>query len=260
MVILISLTAFSCGSSSDKSKAATDSKVVVTKSGNDYTEAYANRSPAISDPFELHDVLVKEDNIAITVAYPGGCRKHNFEIIWDGNIKYGNPPAISLIVIHDSNGDSCEAYIIETLHFTIRDLPENITIAETAVGVSSGYSADDSAGYSGDEYDFIFEESDTCNTVVEAKRAVCGVGLYQDLWFSLGDSIGTGIEGYYFNNFLQPVDIDPFLSSFVPVEGEKYLIGGRIETDNPYNDVPVCLAYPGPSVPIKITCIQHIEQ
>ena len=34
----------------------------------------------------------------------------------------------------------------------------------------------------------------------------------------------------------------------------------RIAKDNAFNDVPVCLAYPGPSIPIKITCIQHIEQ
>jgi hypothetical protein len=260
MVILASLMAFSCDKSSDKSKAVADSETVLTKSGDDYTEAYANRSSEISSPFELQNVSVSDDNVEITVAYSGGCKKHNFEIIWDENINFGNPPVINLIVIHHANGDACEAYIKEDLKFNVSDLMDNISTEEFSMDVSSGYSPDDSVVYSGDEYDFGFQESDACDTIVEAKRAICGVGLYQNLWFSLGDNINTGIEGYTFNKFLQPVDIDSSLSSFVPVEGEKYRIGGRIIKDHNYDDVPVCLAYPGPSIPIKITCIQHIEQ
>lgn len=260
MVILASLMAFSCGTSSDNSGSAAGSETVLTKSGSDYAHAYADRSPATSSPFELKSISVKDNNVEITVAYSGGCKKHNFEIIWDENVDFGNPPVINLIVIHNANGDACEAYITEDLTFSLSGLMGNVSTGDFSFDVSSGYSPDDSIVYSGDKYDFSFQESDTCNTVVEAKRAVCGVGLYQDLWFALGDNISAGIEGYYFNKFLQPVDINPALAAFVPVEGEKYLIGGRIEKNNKYNDVPVCLAYPGPSIPIKITCIQHIEQ
>jgi hypothetical protein len=260
MILLASLMIISCDKSSDESNAVVKSEIVLSKNGEDYAAAYTNRSPAISSPFDLQDISVKGDNVELTVAYSGGCKKHNFEIIWDDKIDSGNPAVINMIVIHHDNDDICEANIKENLKFTVADFLDNIVIKEYSVDVSSGYSPDDSIVYSGSEYDFNFEESDTCNTIVEAKRAICGIGLYQDLWFALEDQISAGIEGYYFNKYLQPVDIAPSLSAFVPVAGEKYLIGGRIAKDNAFNDVPVCLAYPGPSIPIKITCIQHIEQ
>ena len=259
MIILASLIAFSCDKATDKPSDVMKSEVVVNKSGDDYTKAYTNRSPEISDPFELQNVLVKGDTVEITVAHPGGCKKHNFEIIWDGTINYGDPPVINLIVIHQANGDSCEASVTENLNFTISDLPDNVSTEGYSIDVSSGYSPGDSIVYSGDKYDFSFEESDTCNTIVEAKRAVCGVGLYQDLWFSVG-SISAGIDGYSFNKYLQPVDIDPSLAGFVPIEGKKYMIGAKIVTDHNFGNVPTCLIYPGPSIPVKIMCVQPIEQ
>ena len=260
MVMLASLMICSCSNSPDSHDAVVKSEIVLTKSGDDYAAAYDNRSPATSSPFDLKNIDVKNNSVEISVGYSGGCKKHDFEIIWDEKIDYGNPPSINLIIIHHDNGDACEAYITETLVFTGTALLGNTLSVEYAVNVSSGYSPDDFIDYSGNEYAFNFEEGDTCNTIVEAKRAICGIGLYQDLWFALEDQISAGIEGYYFNQFLQPVDVVPGLSSFVPVEGEKYLIGGRIERNNAFSDVPVCLAYPGPSIPIKITCIQHIEK
>jgi len=260
MVLLASLMICSCSKSSDNSNAVVKSEIVLTKSGDDYAAAYANRFSAISSPFDLKGITVVDNHVEISVGYSGGCRKHDFEIIWDEKVDYGNPPSINLIIIHRDNGDTCEAYITENLVFTGTALLDNILSMEYSVNVSSGYSPDDSIDYSGNEYAFNFVEGDTCNTIVEAKRAICGIGLYQNLWFALEGQISAGIEGYYFNQFLQPVDVVPGLSSFVPVEGEKYLIGGRIERNNAFSDVPVCLAYPGPSIPIKITCIQHIEE
>ena len=149
MILLASLMIISCNKSSNETNVVVKSEIVLSKSGEDYAAAYTNRSPAISSPFDLKDISVKDGNVELTVAYSGGCKKHNFEIIWDDKIDSGNPAVINLIVIHHDNDDTCEANIKENLKFTVSDLLDNIVIKEYSVDVSSGYTPDDSIVYSG---------------------------------------------------------------------------------------------------------------
>jgi hypothetical protein len=175
-------------------------------------------------------------------------------------IMYSDPPQINMVIIHNNNGDNCEAYITEVLSFELDSLIGIIGSGEVSIDGYSGWDASDSSAYEGEKLDFSFEESDTCNITVTALEAMCGWGLYNNTWFALEDSVSAGIPGYYYKKFLQPVSLVESLDGFVPVPGKKYTIGARIDNSSyTFGNGIICLAYPGPSVPVKIMCIAEVK-
>ena len=270
IISLLALITFSCNNTPAEPEDNLLSEIILTRSFSEYSDFVSNRSAESSDPFVLDSVIFNCDSISITVSYSGGCKKHTFEIIWSETFSDTEPPQTGIIIIHNSNGDACEAYITETLTFSVSDLAENLCFDSLYVSVFNGYTTADSTSSGGwdptdtvdyDDGDFnvVFTESDNCVVKVVAAHVICGVGLWDNLWLALEDSINTGVEGYYFHKYLQPVAIDASLANFVPVQGKKYLVGAWIQLDNDYMNMPVCLAYSGPSVPVKIMCIQEIN-
>ncbi len=235
------------------------SRVTLTKDASAYAAVAADRSSLSSDPLDLKGIVLKGDSVEVSVAYSGGCKQHSFEFIWNGAVAKTNPPEINLFIRHRANGDACEAYITEKLTFSVTDLLESITCPEVTFNVMNGGNSADSVTYKGDETEIRFAESDTCNVLVTASSAICGTGLYGSLWFALDDSIRAGAGNYYFHKYLQPVAISSNIRGFVPVAGKRYKIGGRIDRGNYFPDVVMCLAYPGPSVPVKIMCIKEMN-
>ena len=244
--------------------------IIVTRSSSDYLEALQNRSSDNSDPFDLISVVIKGDSVEITVAYSGGCRRHTFEVIWGGTISDTDPPATGIIILHDANGDMCEAYITETLKISMANLADDISLDTLFVNIINGGSTADSASCGGwtppfsipdgdDSYNVIFKESEYCVVKVTAAKVICGTGLYGNMWFALEESVSAGGEGSCFNKYLQPVAIDKSPDGFVPVQGKKYMIGARIQKTHDFMNIPVCLAYSGPSVPVRIMCIKEAE-
>lgn len=269
-LLAIAATLFSCKENQDDPKDSGSSELIITASSSGYSDAASNRSPEYSDPFELKDVIITGDSIKITVAYSGGCKKHTFEIIWNETLTVTTPPQTGLIILHDANGDMCEAYITETIAFCISDLSDTFSFDTLYVGILNGWSPSDSissggwdpadtTGYDNGSYEIDFPESDVCQVSVTALNAICGTGLYNNLWFALDDSISTGFENYYFHKYLQPVAIETSLSGFKPVSGKRYKIGARIQNEHDYMNIPVCLAYSGPSVPVRIMCIEELK-
>jgi len=252
-------TMISCEKEKDI-KDENSAQVVLKSSSADFLEAKSDISSETSDPFELGDVVINGNQVSVTVSYSGGCKPHTFEIIWDEVVASTNPPQINLIILHDSNDDNCEAYITETLVFELEELVGTASVSGSAVGAYSGYDDSDSAVYEGNEVEFNFVESDVCNLNVVAGNAICGWGLYGSTWFALSDSISAGTPDFYFKKYLQPVSVVSSLADFRPVVGKKYSIGARYDYSTVLNpSQPVCLAYPGPSVPVKIMCIAEIE-
>ncbi|MCX6325215.1 MAG: hypothetical protein NT144_00990 [Bacteroidia bacterium] len=260
LFIVLITTLISCKKEKSDPKNENISVIELKGSASEYSDLKSNPSSGTSDPFELGDIVINGDKVEITVSYPGGCTQHAFEIVWDETVTNSNPTTINLVIIHDAQGDICEAYITEVLTFALDDLLGSTATAGVSIDGYSGYSASDSAFCDVDKIDFYFEESDICNTTVTAKAAICGWGLYDNIWFALADSVSTGIAGFYFNRYLQPVSIDESLNAFRPVPGNKYSIGARID-NSPVNlpSTPVCMAYPGPSVPVKIMCITEVK-
>jgi hypothetical protein len=260
ILIAFSLLLVSCEKENEKTPESQTSEVNLHKSNSDFVNVMSNRSEDNSDPFELISIVFENGNVNITVAYSGGCKTHTFTVIWDEVITNSNPPGINLIITHDANGDACEAYITETLVFPLTTLIDNFLADEKLnVGAFNGWNPEDSTEYEGTAFEFKFTESDECVVNVTAREVICGNGLYDNLWFALDDSTSSGMPGYYFYNYLQPVVIDASLSGFKPVQGKKYTIGARISNENPFMNEPVCLAYSGPSIPVKIMCIKEIK-
>jgi hypothetical protein len=63
----------------------------------------------------------EKKSIEIDVAYGGGCEKHSFKLDV-GSCLESFPVQCSAKLKHNSNGDSCEAYIHQTLSFSLEEL------------------------------------------------------------------------------------------------------------------------------------------
>ena len=235
------------------------SVIILTKGQTAFNAASSDRSSAASDPFELKGIILKGDSVDVTVVYSGGCAVHSFEFIWNEAITNSNPPVIDLIIKHDANGDACKTNITETLTLGLNNLGEGVKFPDVSFSVLNGGDPDDSVKYTGNESEIKFAESDTCNTLVTARYAICGYGLYGNLYFALDDSMSAGMGNFYFHKYLQPVAISSNINGFVPVEGKRYKIGGRIDNGNYFPNAVMCMAYAGPSLPIKIMCIKAMN-
>lgn len=74
-----------------------------------------------SDAFNLINVEIEDLELLITVSYAGGCKQHEFEVIWPEAITLIYPPDFGVVLIHESNDDSCEAFLTETLVFDLKN-------------------------------------------------------------------------------------------------------------------------------------------
>lgn len=72
-----------------------------------------------SDSFHIDSVYASYDWIFCQVSYSGGCKEHIFTAVWDENIYVDSLAHISVLITHNSNGDSCEAYINDELGINI---------------------------------------------------------------------------------------------------------------------------------------------
>lgn len=268
ILLLIIAALVSCRK--EETEGISSSEIILKSSSSEFQQLFSGISPVESDPFDLKSITIEGDVAKITVAYSGGCRKHTFEIIWSESLTATNPPRTDLLIIHNANGDMCEAYITDTLIFNVSDFADTLSLGDMFVNVingsdtgeqssSGGYNPADTLSYDDGRYDVVFTQGDICLVPVTAMKVICGTGLWNNTWFALDDSVSAGIDGYYFRKYLQPVSICSCNAAFVPVPGKRYLIGARIQREHPYLAIPVCLAYSGPSEPVRITCIKELN-
>lgn len=110
------------------------------------TNGDLDQNNIISDAFDLKEVKVEDLELLITVSYAGGCKQHEFEIIWPEVITMVYPPDFGVVLMHDSNDDNCEAYLTETLVFDLEDNAlghSNQEINEMRITVVNGSDPDD---------------------------------------------------------------------------------------------------------------------
>ena len=77
-------------------------------------------SEFVRDPFEVNQVEINGNCLKINVSYSGGCAEHEFKLLWYPN-RCGTPPEM-LELVHNANGDLCEAYPSETVSFDLSQL------------------------------------------------------------------------------------------------------------------------------------------
>ncbi|MBI2499105.1 hypothetical protein HYV88_02585 [Candidatus Woesearchaeota archaeon] len=75
-----------------------------------------------NDVFDLKEVSINGDILSVIASYGGGCKGHKFTLTWDGGFMKSVPPQSNLFLYHNSNGDSCEAYITQTFNFDLTPL------------------------------------------------------------------------------------------------------------------------------------------
>lgn len=80
-----------------------------------------------SDPFQLNGLRNDSTMLMIDVSYSGGCEAHDFELIWPEVITMVYPPRYAVILNHDANDDSCEAYLSSTLYFDLSQYELGLT-------------------------------------------------------------------------------------------------------------------------------------
>lgn len=228
--------------------------------GGDVTEAPVSINPdhyrrienalysenPLSDPYTILSFERVGTLLFVEVQYAGGCEKHNFALIGTGQW-YDQPDIIPFLLVHDANGDLCEALITETLVF-------DFSIWDAAASNPDFHryriiNASDAGNQKNDRPSITVTQSENCVENVTAEPAICGIGLYDNLWLKLDNG-----------DFLQPVGIADAYKDFVIEEGKRYRVGVTIldELPAPYNMMAVCAGWPGPNEPAYINCIEEI--
>ncbi|MGB3850671.1 MAG: hypothetical protein WA958_11935 [Tunicatimonas sp.] len=75
-----------------------------------------------SDPFKLESVSAEGTIVTAVVRYGGGCEEHRFSVYWNGVATKSIPPQMMVDVHHDDRGDTCEAYLTDTVRFDAKEL------------------------------------------------------------------------------------------------------------------------------------------
>ena len=73
-----------------------------------------------TDAFRLESAAVNGDVLAIEVSYAGGCRNHEFLLRASRSFQVvADSVRLEVALIHNANGDPCEAYLTEQIRFDL---------------------------------------------------------------------------------------------------------------------------------------------
>lgn len=86
--------------------------------------------PHKSAPFDITRAAIHGDNLEVLVTSAGGCENHTYSVFWDGKFRDDHSPSVELFIVHDDNGDICEALVSDQVLFDLS--PVKIAFAENA--------------------------------------------------------------------------------------------------------------------------------
>ena len=95
-----------------------DQSVVMADST--YSDSYDETQ---SDPFVINAARIVGPDLEIDVSYSGGCKTHGFQLIWPEAILTIYPYQFAFYLSHQAYGDTCEAWVSETLIIELGDNP-----------------------------------------------------------------------------------------------------------------------------------------
>ena len=132
-VLVATLLMTSCSNGLTENTPEKDSDKQILRNQNVYesTMLELQQNDIQSDAFSLHEVTIANQVLKIKVSYSGGCAEHSFQIIWPEVITMIYPPDFGVVLMHDSNGDACEAYFTETLVFELDS--NQLALSEQAI-------------------------------------------------------------------------------------------------------------------------------
>jgi len=76
----------------------------------------------IGDNFSLNSTSREGQYLSVNVSYSGGCKNHDFNILWNEAISKSNPPSTTILITHDANDDNCESYLTEIVIIDLKEL------------------------------------------------------------------------------------------------------------------------------------------
>lgn len=132
------------GNSNLASVADSVSEVVLRINKDVFDTINSNRlnNKSEGNSFTIKNSKREGDFIQIELSYSGGCKKHTFEIIWDGLVYTDDPCHINLLLVHRGNNDNCEAFITETIFVNLKELIGEVTYKdECAYNIFSTYNS-----------------------------------------------------------------------------------------------------------------------
>ncbi len=75
--------------------------------------------------FTINSASIEKDTIIINISYPGGCGKHSFDLIWNGNLVKTLPVKAPIYIRHISEAESCSDMLNATLYFDLSALKKS---------------------------------------------------------------------------------------------------------------------------------------
>ena len=137
-VLIMAIVGYSCTSTEcclpEPTSFGTTTTIINSQDEYDEILARIQSNELVSDPFELDSLYVENGLANIIVQFSGGCREHDFALVWSESMSLHNPPQVYAILLHEDNDDMCEAYPTEILEFDLNDNPFNYD-AETMSGL-----------------------------------------------------------------------------------------------------------------------------
>lgn len=196
----------------DSSLDATNS---ITENRINYNFDSFDRSNQPNDPFRIVGITPSGVEWKVIVEYSGGCNEHSFYTWWEEDFFSEDPLQAGFSLSHDSNGDACEAVIRDTLVLNMekvvgRDfLKASITIVNARSQRRVNVDADLAR----------IAQTGSCELAASIESNTCGLGIWDDQWLLLKDSIGAKGKVW-----IIPVKNDAGISLDAPASGD-YKIG-----------------------------------
>lgn len=245
LVLAVVLSVFGCG----------EEEVIIERLPEASSEITISSSSSLqidrltSDQFNIVSATPYADHFEIIVEYGGGCEDHQFELLWDQHIAESFPMQTWMTLVKfKKEGLICDALVYDTLNIDYA-LIENYDPEDMIVHLANG-SNNQMITLDSRATTLITED---CTLEVETKRAICGYGIWGNLYFKLPQGFGA-----WEHVWLQPISgaeqfqlMNPAEASSVKVR-VKPVFGYQWESDQ-----GICQALPeGLIFPVEVLCME----
>lgn len=191
--------------------------------------------------FSITDVKVEDDSLALFVQYSGGCKRHLFNVVWDGQ-HYNNTIRLSVYHRQPDGPDWCEALPTSALKVALSDFYEDSLILRA---FPFTYEIKNTTS---EQMVYFTYPKDQQTATVEVEDVICGDGVWNNRWLNP--------ESFEDPFYFQPAKVANPVKR--PEKGKIYEIEFAFSAPYRGNEA-ICLAYPGPSKPIEIYSVREVE-
>ncbi len=72
--------------------------------------------------YTINNAEIKDSVLVLNISYSGGCKEHNFELMFNGMYMKSLPRKASLYLKHESNGDICKKLVLLELRYNLSSI------------------------------------------------------------------------------------------------------------------------------------------